>query len=322
MITIYSYNIADGILEKPTVGKLPELLEAENVDLWIDLEAPTLKESQILREIFNFHELAIEDCTQADIEEPKLDDYEDYLFLVFHSFFFTPEKIQFDINELDLFFGKNYVVTYHKHPSIGIRQLNKRLENNIDFMGEGTDEILHAIVDSLVDNYVLSFKRLERTIYKAEAEILSSPTKKTLNDLFKLKIGLINLSRVMIPGEEVMENLGETENKLIQEENKIYFQDVHDHISKILGLLQSYTEMVTSTMDTYMSLTTHRMTSVMQVLTIIATIVLIPTLIASIYGMNLKLPFQDSPHGFTIITIVIIVITGVLFFYFKKKDWL
>ena len=169
---------------------------------------------------------------------------------------------------------------------------------------------------------MLSFKRLERTIYKAEAEILSNPTKKTLNDLFKLKIGLINLSRVMIPGEEVMENLGETENKLIQEENKIYFQDVHDHISKILGLLQSYTEMVTSTMDTYMSLTTHRMTSVMQVLTIIATIVLIPTLIASIYGMNLKLPFQDSPHGFTIITILIIVITGMLFFYFKKKDWL
>ena len=219
MITIYSYNIADGILEKPAVDKLPELLEAENVDLWIDLEEPNLKESQILRDIFNFHELAIEDCTQADIEESKLDDYEDYLFLVLHSFFFTPEKIKFDINELDLFFGKNYVVTYHKYPTIGIRQLKKRLENNIDFMGEGTDEILHAIVDSLVDNYVLSFKRLERTIYKAEAEILSNPTKKTLNDLFKLKIGLINLSRVMIPGEEVMENLGETENKLIQEEN-------------------------------------------------------------------------------------------------------
>ncbi len=321
MIVIYSYNIAEGILEKPTVDKLPELLEAENVDLWIDLESPNHEESKILREVFNFHELAVEDCTQADIEEPKLDDYDDYLFIVLHSFYFTPENIELNIDELDLFFGKNYVVTYHKKPTIGIRQLRKKLEHKIDFMSEGTDEILHAIVDSLVDNYTVSFKQLERTIYKSEAEILSNPTKKTLNDLFKLKIGLINLNRIMAPGEEVMESLGETENKLIQEENKVYFQDVHDHMSKILGLLHSYTEMVNSTMYTYMSLATHRMNSVMQVMTIIATIVLVPTLIASIYGMNLKLPFQDSPNGFTIITIINLVITGSLFYYFKKKAW-
>ena len=322
MITIYSYDIAKGILERPTVDELHELLEVESVDLWIDLETPTLEESEILRTVFNFHELAIEDCSQADIEEAKLDDYEDYLFLVMHSFFFNTDTINFDINELDLFFGKNYVVTYHKKPTIGIRQLRKRLEHNIDFMAEGTDEILHAIVDSLVNNYVVSFKRLERTIYRTEAEILSNPTKKTFNDLFKLKIGLINLNRIMAPGEEVMEDLGETENMLIQEENKVYFQDVHDHILKIQGLLQSYSEMVTSTMDTYMSLTTHRMNSVMQVMTVIATIILIPTLIASIYGMNFtKMPFLDNEYGFVIVSSISFILAGFMLWFFKKKDW-
>lgn len=322
MITIYSYNIAEGILENPTVEKLPELLEADNVDLWVDLETPSIEESEVLRSIFHFHELAFEDCIEADIEEAKLDDYEDYLFLVMHSVFFRREKLSFDIIELDLFFGKNYVVTYHKKPTFGINQLKKRLEKKIDFMAQGTDEILHAIVDSLVDNYVVSFKQLEKTIYNIEAEILSNPTKQTFSDLFKLKIGLINLRRILTPGEEVIESLGKTENELIQEENKVYFQDVHDHISNIEGLLQSYIEMVTSTMDNYVSLTTHRMNSVMQTLAILATLVLVPTLIASIYGMNFdKMPFLHNEHGFFIISIMCLILAGAMLWYFKKKDW-
>jgi len=321
MITIYSYNIVEGILENPPVERLPELLDVEHTDLWVDMESPTPGEAGILRDVFNFHELAIEDCTQADIEEPKLDDYEDYLFLVLHSFIFNPENLEFEINELDLFFGQNYVVTYHKNPAVGIRQLKERLKHTIDFMSKGTDEILHAIVDSLVDNYVVSFRHLERIIYRTDAEILTNPSKKALSDLFKLKIGLIYLNGIMTPGEEVMQDLGEKEHMLIQEENKIYFQDVHDHISKIQGLLQSYTEMVTSTMYTYTSLTTYRMNRVIQILTVMATAALIPTLISSIYGMNLRLPFQESPHGFAIVMLITFTITVSILMYFKIKDW-
>ena len=120
MITVYSYNIAEGTLECPPVDRLPELLESENVDLWVDFESPTAKESEILRSVFHFHELAIEDCIETDIEEAKLDDYEDYLFIVLHSVFFNLAQFTFNIIELDLFFGKNYVITYHKKPTFGI----------------------------------------------------------------------------------------------------------------------------------------------------------------------------------------------------------
>lgn len=322
MITIYSYDIAKGILERPTPEALPELLDREDVDLWVDLEAPTPGESEILRTVFNFHELAIEDCTEANIEEAKLDDYEDYLFLVTHPVFFKAEMLEFSIIELDLFFGKNYVVTYHKKPTPGINQLQKRLERAIDFMALGTDEILHALIDSFVDNYVTMFKHIERTIYRFEAEILSNPKKKTFNDLFKLKIGLINLSRILIPEEEMMETLGETEHPLIQEENLVYFQDIHDHISTIKGLHQSYMQRTTTIIDTYMSLSTHRMNSTMQVLTVIATIVLIPTLIASIYGMNFDyMPFLHHPHGFFFISMMGLILAGIMLWYFKIKDW-
>jgi len=322
MITIYSYDIARGALAQPSISELPALLEAENVDIWVDLENPDSKEQTILRDVFGFHELAIEDCTQSYNEEPKLDDYEDYLFLVIHSVYFLRDDLTFDVRELDLFFGKNYVVTYHAKPTFGINRLKRRLETNIDFMGRGTDEIFHAIIDSLVDNYLISFKQIERAIYAIESEILSNPTERTFSDLFKLKIGLINLRRVLGPGEEVMQNLGETEHELIQEENKVYFQDVHDHISNITGLLNSYMEMVSSTMDNYVSLTTYRMNSVMQTLTILATLVLVPTLVASIYGMNLRLPLQDSPFGFPVILGLNVLISGLMFWYFKKKDWL
>ncbi|MFC1551741.1 magnesium/cobalt transporter CorA [Candidatus Latescibacterota bacterium] len=322
MITIYSYDIANGILSIPEAEQLPELLETESADLWIDFEAPNLKESEILRSVFNFHELAIEDCIETDIEEAKLDDYEDYLFLVLHSIGFNSSKFKFNVMELDLFFGKNFVITYHKKPTAGIDLLKKRIERKIDFMAQGTDEILHAIVDSLVDNYVVAFKQLEKTIYKLETEILAHPTQKTFNDIFTLKIELINLVRILNPGEEVMESLGEKEHELIQEENKVYFQDVHDHISKIQGLLQSYMAAVSSTIDAYMSLSSHRMNKVMQTMTIIATIVLVPTLVASIYGMNgIDLPFQNTPHSFLIVIAMNVFFVGGMLMFFKKKDW-
>jgi len=322
MITIYSYHIAEGTLENPPAEKLPELFESENVDLWVDLEAPTAEEAKILDTVFHFHELAIEDCTATDIEEAKLDDYEDYLFLVFHSVHFDRKKLAFDIIELDLFFGKNFVVTYHKKPTPGIRQIKKRLEKGIDFMSHGSDEILHAIVDSLVDNYMVTFKELERAILEIEAKILSEPSKETFDDLFKLKKGLINLKRIIGPEEEVLENLSNSEHYLIQEENKIYFQDICDHVSNIKGHLQSFIEMVTGTMDSYVSISQYRMNSIMQTLTVIATVVLLPTLISSIYGMNLKhMPFQNSEHGFTIIMSLCCGLVLMMLWYFKKQNW-
>jgi magnesium transporter len=321
MITIYSYNIAEGTLSTPSVAELPGLVEAENVDLWVDIESSAKEESEILGSVFSFHELAIEDCVALEIEEAKIDDYEDYLFLVFHSVVFNSEKLTFDVNELDIFFGEKYVVTYHKKPVLAINQLRKRLEKSIDIMSNGTDELLHAILDVIVDNYGTSFKKLEREIYKLEAQILSDASHATFNDIFRLRRGLINLRRILAPGEEVLEDLGTKEHELIQEENRVYFQDVHDHMSTIHGLLGSYMEMVSGTMDTYVSLTTHRMTSVMRTLTILSFIILPLTLIASLFGMNLNLPFQKNPNGFTVIILMELLIVGVLLWYFKKKDW-
>jgi magnesium transporter len=321
MITIYSYNIAEGTLASPTPEELPGLVETENVDLWVDLEAPTEEESQILSTVFGFHELAIEDCVAIEIEEAKIDNYEDYLFLVFHSVVFNHEKLSFDFSELDIFFGEKYIVTYHSRPILGINQLRKRLDRNIDFMSQGTDEILHAILDAIVDNLGRSFKRLERTIYKLEGEILSDASQRTFNDLFRLRRGLISLRRILAPAEEVAEDLGSTEYDLIQEENRVYFQDVHDHMSAMQGLLGSYMEMVGSTMDTYVSFTSHRMTSVMKTLTIVSFIMLPLTLIASLYGMNLNLPMQGNPKGFYIVVVIELLIAVSMLWYFKWKDW-
>jgi len=322
MITIYSYNIAEGTLDQPTLEKLPDLVEAENVDLWVDLESPNLKESEILSTVFGFHELAIEDCTAVDIEEAKLDDYEDYLFLVLHSVLFSKDNMTFDTNEVDLFFGKNFVVTYHKQPTPGIKRAKKRLEKSIDFMGQGSDEILHAIIDSLVDNYMVSFKKLERTVLEIETEILSEPSKETFNSLFRLKRGLINLRRYIAPEVAVIDSLGTTEHDLIQEDNQIYFQDIHDHVSNIEGRLGSFIEMVTGTMDTYMTITQHRMNVTMQALTVFATMVLFPTLIASVYGMNFEwMPLLHNKYGFLIVMGGTFCSVCLVWLYFKKQKW-
>ena len=322
MITIYSYNIAEGTLSCPSVAELPGLVEAENVDLWVDLETPTKEESEILGSVFSFHELAIEDCVALEIEEAKIDDYEDYLFLVFHSVVFNNEKLTFDVSELDIFFGEKYVVTYHKKPVLSINHLWKRLERNIDFMSQGTDEILHAIIDAVVDDVGRSFKKLERTFFMLGAEILSDSSQKTFKNLFLLKRSLINLRRVLAPAEEVIEELGTKEHELIQENNRVYFQDVHDHMSTIQGLLNSYMEMLSGTIDSHIHFTTLRMTNVMTILTVIATIMIPLLLITSIYGMNIDLPLQGHPLAFwSVMGTAIIVSIGVVI-VFIRKDWL
>lgn len=322
MITIYSYNIAEGTLNTPPVEELSDLFDEENVDLWVDMETPTPKEAEILSTVFDFHELAIEDCTAFDIEEAKLDDYEDYLFLVLHSVSFDDTTLKFEINELDLFFGENFVVTYHKNPTPGIKHIKKRLDKSIDFMAQGSDEILHAIIDSLVDNYMIIFKKVERAIFRLESEILTDPSEKVFNNLFKLKRGLINIRRIIDPEVEVVNILGNSEHMLIQEENKVYFQDIHDHISNIEGRLQSYMDMVNGTMDTYVSITQYRMNSIMQTLTIGATILLLPTLVASVYGMNFDhMPFLHSEYGFYIVTGLSTALVLLMLWYFKKKSW-
>jgi magnesium transporter len=321
VITIYSYNVAEGTLSNPSIAELPGLVEAENLDLWVDLETATPEESEILGSAFNFHELAIEDCVALEIEEAKIDDYEDYLFLVFHSVHFNSEQLIFDVNELDIFFSEKYVVTYHKKPVPAIHQLRKRLDKRVDIMSNGTDELLHAVLDAIVDNYSTSFKKVEREIYRLEGQILADPSHRTFNEIFRLRRGLISLRRILAPGEEVLEDLGTKEHELIQEENRVYFQDVHDHMSTVHSLLGSYMEMVSGTMDTYMSLTTHRMTSVMRTLTILSFIILPLTLLASLFGMNLNLPLQNDPNGFLIIIFLDLMIVGGLLWYFKKRDW-
>jgi magnesium transporter len=321
MVTIYAYNIAKGTLERPMLQELPKIFDSEGIDLWIDFENPTPEETEILFTVFNFHELAIEDCIAKLIEEAKLDNYEDYLFIVLYAVNFVEQLLTFNTIQLNIFFGKNYVVTYHQKPTFGIDTLRKRLEKDIGFMAQGADVIFHTIIDSLVDNYFLSLKHIEKIIYNLEIEILSNPTQSAFNNLCSLKRDLINFRRIFAPSEEVLKTLGDINHPLIREENQVYFQDIHDHISSVQGLLNSYMEMVTVTLDTYLSLTIHQMNTNMQKLTVIATILLLPTLIASVYGMNLRLPGQNHPYGFAIVMFCSFMLILGLLLYFKKKDW-
>jgi len=188
-------------------------------------------------------------------------------------------------------------------------------------MSSGTDELLHAVLDAVVDNVGHSFRKLERTFFLLGAEILSDSSQKTFKNLFLLKRSLINLRRVLAPAEEVIEELGTKEHELIQENNRVYFQDIHDHISTIQGLLNSYMEMLSGTIDSHIHLTTLRMTNVMTILTVIATIMIPLLLITSIYGMNIELPLQKNQHSFTIIMAISVFVTIVMLWYFKKKDW-
>ena len=322
MLNLFVYNRTTKTLEMPDISSLEKIREDRDYVLWLDMEAPTEEESSVLRDVFNFHELAIEDCLLAEAEEPKLDDYEDHLFIIVSAVSFSRSRDQFETTELDIFFGSGFVVTFHKKSIPGITTLRESVKKDETFMSKGSDNLLHAIVDRLVDNYSLSFKKFERYLYTVQAGIFENQDKEILNKLFNFKRTMLNLMLLMEPQREVLNRLSGGEIRFIDEENIPYFSDVYDHMDRIEGLMHSYNDLINGALDTYMSMSSNRMSQVMKTLTGISFIMLPLTFIASLYGMNfINMPGLKSPLGFPISMALMGILAGGMIWYFKKHKW-
>ena len=291
--------------------------------IWVDVAKPVESDMQFLEKHFAFHPLAIEDALTS-IQRPKIDRYDNYLFIVLHAATLAAHKDKATSLELDSFVGENYVVTVHLKPIPSVTSTWERCIKNSGIISKGAGYLFYFLADALVDNYFPILEKLDKEIQKTEDAVIKNSNSATLNKIFDLKENVLTLRRILGPQRETMNFIARgTYEPIIPASLSIYFRDVSDLLARINDNLDTYRDMLTSAVDGYMSATSNKLNEIMKVLTIIATIMMPLTLVTGIYGMNFRfMPEIDWRYGYFIVLSVMIVIAIGMLLFFKRKKWL
>lgn len=322
MIEFFVFSKKEGLRRYTDPDLLPGFLKDAEETLWVDFEAPTESESEILSTIFNFHPLAIEDCI-AESQLPKLDDYGDYLFIVVHGARRGDAPGTFNTIEVNFFIGKRFLVTFHPQHSRRIDQTKQRCQKNSLTLSRGVDFLLYEIMDGMVDDFFPILDDFDEVIDELEREALESPSKTILDRIFALKRNVAALRRVTTPQREIFNRLSRDPFSVISRRAAPYFRDVYDHLFRITELAESYKDSSTGLIEAYLMVVQNRINEVTKALTVLAAIALPSAIISSIYGMNfVYMPEFKWRYGYPLIMGVMGLFTWGLLLYFRKRKWI
>lgn len=321
MLRILSYSEADGV-RRSEAGALAALVRDQKRFTWVDMSSPTETESHLLTEVFGFHPLAVEDC-MTFVHNPKIDDYGSYLYVVVHGIDSEElKKGRLKTHDLDIFLGDNFIVTVHKGHFRSVESVMERCEKNPVFMGTEPDGLMHRLLDAMVDNYLPIMDRFADGMDALEKEVFSKPGKHLPQKLLLLKKDVLSLRRIVYPQREILRQLGSGEYARISARWGPHYKDIYDHAFMVSELIESYRDSISSTMDVYLSNVSNRLSEIMKVLTVIATIMMPLTLLTGIFGMNFQhMPLLDNAAGFYVVLAFMGGAAAVMLWFFKSRGW-
>jgi magnesium transporter len=292
---------------------------------WINIEQPTEAETKYLAENYPFHPLDLDDCL-SKIQLPKIDEYEDYFFMVFHFPVFNPDARVTTSSQVSIFIGEDYLITLHLGDLKPLVSFFKACQSNEkarqEAMGRSSGYLLYLVLDRLVNYCFPILNKIGDNIEEVEDRIFGNRPKGTVADVAIIRRDIIAFRRIIKPQTEAVETLEQKEWPVFKEDPEIYFGDIADHLRKIRDTLEDYKEVVEGLSDTNTTLTSFRTNEVMRVLTVIATIMLPLTLVASFLGMNIYPMPVDNPGAFAgIVVAMLCIIVGMLAF-FRSRRWI
>ncbi len=290
--------------------------------IWIAVDG--LQNTELLEElgnIFGLHPLVLEDILNTD-QRPKMEDYCDYLYIVLRNF---NGQSNGDLisEQISIILGKNFVLSFREKESTIFEPIQERLRNNKGRIRKfGADYLVHAIIDSIVDNYFIVLEGLEEKIEFLEDDLLKKPTPVMLQAIHELKRELILLRKSLWPLREAISALERSDSPLISESTGIYFKDIFDHVIALIDSVETFRDMLSGMLDIYLSSVSNKLNEVMKVLTIIATIFMPLTFLAGVYGMNFKfMPELEWRWGYFGVLGIMLAVALFMVHYFKKKKW-
>ncbi len=311
--------------EGVAVDQLPQLLEDPSVVIWVDIESPTEADERVLLDVFKFHPLTVEDCHE-NRHYPKIEEFPGYLYFIVHGVRADTSPDRFNTSELDGFLGPNYVITYHHDSFRSINNVKQLLRTSPIMCRRGPAFLCHQILDQIVDYYSPVLDDFDDRIDRLETEIfhLKQPNNQILSEIMDLKRSVLRLRRISVKQMDVILRMSRGEfPELIPEDMRPFYRDVHDHLTRVVDLAESYRDLVSGSLEAYLSVVSNRMNEIMKVLTIFSAIMLPLTFIAGVYGMNFdNMPELHSRYGyFATLALMAVVAVGMLFFFWRR-GWL
>jgi magnesium transporter len=321
-VTVFHYNGTEcHELQHEQVGQLSP--PADESVIWINVGGVhQVDVVETLGRQFLLHPLLLEDVANTD-QRPKLDDYETYVFLVIKMLSLTARK-EISVEQVSLVLGRNYVISFQENGTDVFQPIRERLRAGKGRLRQsGADYLLYALVDAIVDQYFAVLELLGEKIEAVQLAVVDDPVPQTLNDIHALKRQLLFLRRAVWPLRDVMNNLSRSECPFLQMPTKVFFRDVHDHVIQIVDTIETLREMVSASLEIYLSSVSYRLNAVMRVLTVITTIFMPLSFIASIYGMNFEhMPELQSRWGYPLVLAVMATVGVGMLLLFRKKRWL
>jgi magnesium transporter len=290
---------------------------------WVDLSAPTPDESRVLTDVFHFHELAVEDAI-SEIHHPKVESYDDYLYVILHGIDFRAREHCFRTQDIDFFLGQKYLVTVHPGISRSIGKIGELCSRNEHILAEGPAALLHRIIDTMVDNYRPEVDQLDERLDMLEKQVFERPAAVVARQILDFKRDVSSLRRVVLPQRDVVSRLARREFPLISESLAYRFRDVHDHLVRLADEAMFFQDRISSLLDAHLSTVSNQLNGIMKVLTLISTIFLPLTVLTGMWGMNVPLPhLPGGEHAqFWWVLALMAALSSSMLYFFHRRRWI
>jgi len=302
----------------------PDIIEAAGIR-WIHIESPRTVDRDWLEENFDFHPLDYEDVYSRN-QRPKLDQYDDYVFIVLHFPMFDKTTGRISAAELDLFMGPDYLITLPNIPLAPLNAMFERYREKDDLreatFSKGSGYLLYKIVDTCVDASFPMLRKMGVKLDELEDDIFEGRSSEIVRSISDTKQEIINFRRIVRPQTAVLRDLESVKQRYLQEELEIYFDDISDAAERIWDTLENYKEVIEALESTNESVLSHRLNDSLRVLTAVSVVLLPLTLIASLFGMNVPIPGQSAEFSFLgILAVMALLLIGMVA-YFRRRGWL
>jgi magnesium transporter len=323
MITILATRGKDDKAEQVDVSELQALLKDDKARVWVDIGGPMDKAAlAIVRDVFHFHPLAIEDCFGSRAH-PKVDEYEGYVYIITHGLSARSSAEDLETNELDAFLGPRYLVTYHARPAESLSAVLDAVRRGGDFLRLGSPTLLHAILDRQAQGIEPVIDGIDDRIAELEERAIGRPSSADLALLLALRRNILHLRRWMSRQRDVVARLSRNELPLGNPQEALQFRDVYDQLQRFTDLLENYRELTTSIQEVQLTVTSNRLNEIMKFLTIFTATLMPLTVITGIYGMNFEhMPELHARWGYPAVLGAMLLVALGMVWYFHRRGWI
>lgn len=305
------------------VADISEHIQEEGVTVWLDLLDPELADLQVLSDEFGLHPLAQEDAVH-DRQRPKLDRYKTHLFVNAYGIQLDEETGALHTSEVAAFVLKQALITVRKDDRLDIEAVMQRWDEDADLAKHGVAFLLHGLLDYIVDGHFATVQTLDDCIEELEDQLFSDVPqgKQVQRRTFTLRKSLVITRRVVLPMREVLNSLMRRDLRVLDEAMVPYYQDVYDHVLRATEWTESLRDLVTTVLETNLTIQGNRLNEIMKRLTSWAAIIAIPTAVTGFYGQNVPYPGFQQEWGFVSSVALMLLIGGGLFLAFRRNGWL